>query len=216
MANENNNELLTGAFNILADYLRRTMENSLPCKVVAVSDDRKTVTVQPLIKIVTTDGTATSRANISGVPVFTNGSSNWLISFPISVGDIGWLDACDRDISIFLQSYKDSAPATKRKHSFSDARFVPDIMTNYSISAEDSDAMVIQSADGSVKISLNESRIKMVAPSIEIEGDTTITGNVATTGTLTNNGIYVGSTHTHAQGNDSDGNSQVETETPSQ
>jgi hypothetical protein len=203
VANENNDELLTGAFNILADYLRRTMENSLPCKVVAVSDDRQTVTVQPLIKILATDGSLTSRAEIEGVPVFANGAGGFCISFPVSVGSLGWLDACDRDISIFLQSYDDSAPGTKRKHSFSDARFVPDIMTGYSIAGEDSGSLVIQNAAGSVKIALSDDAIRLTASSVEI-----------VSGSLTHNGINVGDTHTHEQGADSDGNTQQTTEGP--
>ena len=105
-------------------------------------------------------------------------------------------------------------------HTFEDAVFIPDLMTNYTIAGEDVQAVVIQNRAGNVRISLNNQRIKLTAPAIEITGPTTITGqttingNVSTTGTLQNNGVNVGSTHTHPQENDSANNSQQDTGAP--
>lgn len=53
--------------------------------------------------------------------------------------------------------------------------------------------------------------LEITAPAIKITGPVTINGNVATTGTLTNNGKNVGSTHTHAGVTPGSGNSGAPT-----
>ena len=143
---------------------KRSLEVSIPCIVTKVISRTK-VDVRPLIKIVAKDGVSMERAIIEGLPVFTagagGGNGGKFISFPVTVGDIGWLDACDRDISLFLQSYENVEPPSSRMHSFSDARFVPDIMTNITVSDEDATAMVIQTRDGSVKIAVDNDEIRI-------------------------------------------------------
>tara|TARA_R100000951_G_scaffold62227_1_gene52219 strand:- start:2180 stop:2836 length:657 start_codon:yes stop_codon:yes gene_type:complete len=208
--NNNDDDLLTGAFNVMFNHINKKMQNSLPVKVTKVSSDRKFVNVQPQILVVDSDGGTILRSEIKGIPVVTSGAGNFLISFNILVGDLGWIESSDRDISLFKQSYDQSKPNTKRMHNFSDSRFIPDIMTNFTINAEDSDSMVIQNRDGSVKISLNSSRIKMHSPSdIEINGaKITPSGDVVTaSGVSLNN-------HPHNQSNDSGGNTEQPTDAP--
>lgn len=167
--NPNDEDLLTGAFNVLSDHIKKKMQKGLPVRVTKVSNDRKFVNVQPQILIVDSGGNTVERGEVKGIPVATSGAGNFLITFDIQVGDLGWIEASDRDISLFKQSYAMSKPNTRRMHSFSDARFIPDIMTDFTIDGEDTDAMVIQNRDASVKISLNQNRIKLKAPAFEIE-----------------------------------------------
>ena len=138
----------------------RALEVSIPCIVTKVISRTK-VNVRPLIKIVNQDSTSRERAVIEGLPVFTAGAGDKFISFPVKAGDIGWLDACDRDISLFLQSYENVEPPTSRMHSFSDARFIPDIMTNITVAEEDDTAMVIQTRDGVVKVAIDNDEIRI-------------------------------------------------------
>lgn len=208
--NDNDDDLLTGAFNVMFNHINKKMQNSLPVKVTKVSADRKFVNVQPQILVVDSEGETILRGEIKGIPVITSGAGNFLISFNITVGDLGWIESSDRDISLFKQSYSQSKPNTKRMHNFSDARFVPDVMTGFNIAEEDAGALVIQNRDGSVKISLNDSRIKMQSPSnIEINGaKITPTGDVVTaTGVSLDN-------HPHNQSNDSGGNTEQPTDAP--
>lgn len=167
--NNNDDDLLTGAFNVMSNYINKKMQNSLPVKVTKVSADRKFVDVQPQILVIDSKGGTTLRGEIKGIPVITSGAGDFLISFNIAIGDLGWIEASDRDISLFKQSYSQSKPNTRRLHDFSDARFVPDIMTDFTIDAEDADSMTIQNRDSSVKISLNNNRIKLKAPDIFID-----------------------------------------------
>ena len=121
-----------------------------------------------------------------------------MINVPLQPGDRGWIEASDRDISLFLQSGDDAAPNTLRLHSFEDGRFIPDMFAAFDVSDVAEDAMTIQSADGAVRLELSPAGIKMTAPDVTIDTDLlTVNGNVATVGTLTNNGVDVGSTHTH-------------------
>ena len=120
-----------------------------------------------MIRVIDTLNNQHQREVLASVPVLNLGAGGFFVNFNIPAGSLGWIKASDRDISLFLQSYQESIPNTQRMHGFSDALFIPDTMTGYTIDAEDTEAMVIQNLSGSVKISLNEERIKLTAPDIE-------------------------------------------------
>lgn len=155
-----NDNLIVDLVKDILTAVKRSVEVSIPCVVTKVISRTK-VNVRPLIKIVGQDATAYDRDVIEGIPVFTAGGGDRFISFPVAVGDLGWIDACDRDISLFLQSYSAEEPPTSRMHSFSDARFIPDIMTNITAAEEDATAVVIQNRHGSVKIALDDGQIRV-------------------------------------------------------
>ena len=196
-------EDFTGAFRHIFGKMMQSVDGMLPAKVISYNRTTNRATVQPLIMMLTTADTTVQRATIASVPVFQYGAGDFLLSFPLKVGDLGWIKANDRDISLFLQSYSNAAPNTIRKKSFSDAVFYPDVMRGYTIAGEDADNAVLQNLDGSVKISLGADKIKITAPSVEI---------VSTT--LTHNGVNIGDTHVHTQGADSGGDTQQNTGVP--
>ncbi|AUG84963.1 hypothetical protein MAELSTROM_44 [Pseudoalteromonas phage Maelstrom] len=157
---DDNENLLPDLVRDIMNATKRAVEVSLPCIVTKVISRTK-VNVRPLIKVVMQDGTSRQRDIIEGLPIATFGAGDKFISFNVTKGDIGWLDACDRDISLFLQSYANVEPPTSRMHSFSDARFVPDIMTNITVAEEDAAAMVISTRDGTVKIALDNDEVRI-------------------------------------------------------
>lgn len=55
-------------------------------------------------------------------------------------------------------------------HSFEDGRFIPDIFGAYTHDSADDGKMVIQSVDGSVKMTLGSGEIDIVAASVKING----------------------------------------------
>lgn len=173
--NNSSEKQLSDLVRSLLNVVKKEVEVKIPCVITSVTS-RKKVTVRPLIKIVDQQGNTYSREVIEGVPVFTGGAGGVLVSFPVKVGNVGWLEASDRDLSLFLQSFSEAEPTTKRMHSFSDAVFVPDIMTNFTIAEEDADAVVMQNRDGSVKITLDDNLIKVVNGSVNL----TITNNAVT------------------------------------
>lgn len=179
------------------------VEDMLPAKVIAYDRAKNLAQVQPLIAVLTTDGKTVSRAQVAEVPVLALGGGGYVVNFPLKPGDLGWIKANDRDISLYMQGLKEARPNTLRLHSFADAMFVPDIVRGYSIAGEDADAMVIQKLDGSVRIAVHGDKLKITAPSVIVDTPTaTFTGNVQVNGTLTANTDVIaagisGKGHTH-------------------
>lgn len=176
-----------------------TVDDMLPARVVSYNDQTNRADLQPLVMMGTTDGRKIPRAPVRGVPVLRIGGGGFFVRFPLKPGDFGWIKANDRDISLILQSQGGQDwPNTERLHSFSDAVFIPDTVRGWVIAGEDADAMVIQSMDGTTRISLSDGRVKVTAPTVEIDAaSVNITGDVDITGGLVNNGVNVGSTHSH-------------------
>lgn len=191
-------------------------DGMLPAKVIAVSDDRMFVTVQPQVMIVGTNQQATDRAQIAKVPVIWLGGGNFVLSFPVKAGDFGWIHANDRDISLYLQSGKAAKPNTARLHSFEDAVFVPDKAREFTVAGEDADRAVWQSLDGAIKVALGADTIKVVHPTqvefvtplVKMSGDLTVEGTIrGKTDVLSGAGEISGKTHHHSGVTTGSGNS---------
>lgn len=188
----------------LKTYIRENLDDMLPAKVVSYDDATNRATVQPLIMVGTTDGQKISRAGVFGVPVFRFGGGGFFMRFPIKAGDFGWLKANDRDTSLMFQrGGLEDWPNTERLHSFSDAMFFPDSLKGWAISGANANALVLQSLDGTVCLSLHSGKVAIDAPLIEINGNVAITGDLVVTGdtgiggALSNNGMNVGFSHVH-------------------
>ena len=185
--NPADDDSLAGMMRIaLRKFLQKDIDDMLPARVISHDRAANRVQVQPLIAMVDTSGRTMPRAPVEDIQVVDLGGGGFFINFNLNAGDLGWIKASDRDISLFKQSYTQSQPNTRRLHSFSDAVFVPDVMTGYTIAEEDASAMVIQNLAGTVKISLSDQRIKIAAPDIQLESST-----------LTHNGTNIGDNHVH-------------------
>lgn len=190
-----------GLGEIYRKFLQST-DDMLPAVVVSYDRATNRAQVRPFIAIKTTTGATIAREDIPGVPVFQMGGGDFLISFNLIPGDRGWLKANDRDISLFLQSFGESAPNTKRLHKFSDAMFFPDVMTGYTIASEDAQSAVIQNREGTVKIALSASGIKYTAPVHEFVGPVIMGSTLDVAGVVTSDAeVQVGAigltTHKH-------------------
>lgn len=148
---------------LLTAWLRSEVDDMLPAQVLAY--DRKTnlAQVKPMVRMVTTNGQQLSRASVASVPVLVMGGGNCLLSFPLKAGDIGWIKASDRDISLFMQHYAEAIPNTKRMHKFEDGLFIPDLIKNFTIADEDADNVVLQWRDSSTRIALGSDKVKITA-----------------------------------------------------
>lgn len=114
--------------------------------------------------------------------------------FPLRTGDLGWIKANDRDISLFKSTYANSAPNTQRKHSFEDAVFIPDTMLRgFTIAEEDTENAVLQNEDGSVRIAIFPDKVKITAPAVLIDTPvTTMTGDAVIGGISFLNHVHGG------------------------
>lgn len=176
----------------------QAVDGSLPAVVVSYDRTTNRATVRPLIAVLATSGATTKRAQVASVPVLALGGGGFVISFPIKAGDTGWIKANDRDISLYLQSSRDAQPNTHRVHSFADGHFIPDVMAKHVIAGEDANAVVIQSYDGSTKITLDNGKVKIKAAIVTIEGVINHTGVLNNTGGVVIDGLAFGS---HKHGN---------------
>ena len=159
---------LGGAFRgILQKWLQKSVDGMLPATLIAADDKREYATVQPQIMVLGTDKSTTSRGQIAKVPIFTIGGGGFLLSWPIKPGDLGWIIASDRDISLYLQGgSKEAPPNTNRLHSFNDGLWLPDAARQWALDDEDKDNAVFQSYNGKTKVTLGADKIRMVHPTL--------------------------------------------------
>lgn len=180
-----NNQSLAGTIRYAFGKMLQNVNGMLPARVMAYDRTKNRVQVEILILIITTDGSQVSRGQIASLPVMLLGGGEFFLSFNLKEGDLGWIVANDRDISLFLQSYTTARPNTNRVKNFADAVFIPDIMKGYTIDLEDAENCVLQNLDGSVKISLGTDTITIKAPNIVLEGNVTTTGDLNIEGGMT-------------------------------
>lgn len=169
-------EMSGGVREILAKFLQSSIDDMLPAKIIAYDRGTNRATIKPLIAMLTTEGQPVSRNQLASIPVLNIGGGGFILSFNFSPGDLGWIKANDRDIADFLKRYSEAVPATKRIHDFDNGLFIPDVMTGYSIDAEDAENAVFQNLDGTVRISLFPDKIKLTAPLIETDGPVKLGG----------------------------------------
>lgn len=204
---------LAGALAWLFNKQIKRINGQLPAQVLSYDRTTNIANVQPLIVMRTTEGDHVRRAPIARVPVVALGGGGFVINFPLKPGDLGWIEASDRDISLFMQNLTEAPPNTNRNNSFEDARFIPDVMRQYTIDGADSDAMVIQTTDAATRVVITTTgeiritaptKLTVDAPQTEWTGDITLNGNITQTGNqdvtgeVTANGIPL-STHKHTQ-----------------
>ncbi len=179
---------LAGTVRLILTKFLQGMDDMIPAKVIAYDRTTNQARVQPMIAMLTTGNQIVQRAQIAEVPVLQIGGGGFVLSFPIVEGDLGWIKANDRDISLFKQSFENVTPNTDRLHSFEDALFIPDTMfRSVTINSEDAENVVLQSIDGTQRIALWPGKIKITATAIELVSDT-----------LTHNGKNIGDTHEHS------------------
>jgi hypothetical protein len=156
-SNPANNDTMAGMLRLILRKWTQYLDNQLPAQVVAFNRAQNRAQVQPLIVAVTTTNLQIKRAQVVSVPVRMWGGGGTIANFNLQAGDLGWLHANDRDITLFKQSYQQSRPNTKRFHSFEDAVFEPDPMSDFTINSDHASDFVIQSRDGTTCAAFNTS-----------------------------------------------------------
>lgn len=174
----------------ILDMFRRKLMLDLQCVLPAaiVSYDRSThiAIVQPLLKQCDIQGKEFSRPYMK-VTVIRHYAGRYLIDFPLDVGDTGWVVACDRETSLIKQYNPDdngemkgmNIPGTGETHMYHFGYFIPDrwgdkYNTDNEHNAQlskgdiDENRLVIQSADGTQKISIGQCDIKVYSTNTTI------------------------------------------------
>lgn len=159
-----------GMREIFAKFLQSSIDDMLPAKIVAYDRVTNRAIIKPMIAMVTTAGDNVSRNQLASIPVLNIGGGGCILSFNMVPGDLGWIKASDRDAADFLKRYSESVPSTKRIHDFNNGLFIPDVMTGYTIDTEDAGNAVLQTLDGTVRVSLFPNKLKLKAPLIVCNG----------------------------------------------
>lgn len=181
-------ESLQGAFGAIWKKLLQSVDGMLPATVLSYDRAKGVAAVQIAIAVLTTRNTLVPRLPLAAVRVLKLGGGGFFVDCALKKGDTGWILASDRDIGLFTQSFKESAPNSERLHSFSDGLFIPDVMTGYTVDEADT-GLTIQSLNGTVKIVMTDEKIKLAAPTVEIDSpESSFTGNVSISGTLETTG----------------------------
>ena len=170
---------------LLDDHAMRS-DKLIPASVVSFDRTKNIATVQPMVMLVDSQNQTRLRNQVAEVPVISLGGGGFHISFPLKAGDLGWILAADRDISLFMQNLSAAKPNTNRKNQFADSWFIPDVFRKYTINGDDEGAVVIQATDGSTRVAIGDGTVNITAPtSVKIDSPkTTITGDVMIEKTL--------------------------------
>ena len=160
-----NNDTLAGSIRFVFKKMLQDVNGTLPAEIISYNRKTNRAQVKILIAIVGTDGTVQPRPQIASIPVLILGGGNVMLSFALKPGNLGWVIANDRDISLFLQTYTQAPPNTPRLSNFADALFVPDQMRNYVINDSDTDNAVFSTTDGLTRIVVGDELIQLIVTS---------------------------------------------------
>jgi hypothetical protein len=183
------------------------IDGMLPAVVTAVDRRAGRVSVKPLVMAGTAAGGKVARPVVANIPIMTMGAGGIYASFPVKVGDLGFVFSASRDTSLFYQSQGgEDWPNTERLHSFSDGGFLPLKLFDFSIAGGVlADGFSLQTDDGSTFVTLKDGEIQLQATTIKITGDIEHTGSQTTSGDVVASGIsLVNHAHGGVQGGPSD------------
>ncbi len=169
-----------------------------------------TISVKPVFKWVVND-VEIELPEFAEVPIFTlQGGSNYRI-MPIVPGDFALLIFCERCIDDWLVGGADNKkPREYRMHDYSDAIAIIGLnnITN---------AIAIPTGHEEVKGDIVHTGNNTQTGNYTITGNVTVIGDITATGNVTSslgtNNISLNE-HKHTQGNDSDGDTEVDTDGP--
>lgn len=186
------------------DKYMKSVDGMLPAVVVAYNRVTNRATVAPAINIVMTNNQQVTRAQLANIPVLALGGGDFVLTFPLKPGDTGWIEASDRDISTWLQGggKRRSQPNTHRTHSFSDGRFIPDKLADFTLPPEAEGGVCLQNKSGTCAIIITDSKTIIKGPiemldAVEMKQTLKVTGQSTMQGGANIAGIEF-STHKHS------------------
>ncbi|QLX25069.1 hypothetical protein HV271_09700 [Citrobacter freundii] len=154
---------LSGSMDLVLRKFLLDVDDMLPARIVSYDRNANRAQIDILYKVTMTDGSMNPLMAPAEVPVLTIGGGGMCLTFPIKPGDLGWIKASDRDMSLFLQSYEAEPGNTTRLHCFEDGVFIPDVMKDFVVS--DGAAATLQTIDGTTSVAVKPGSIVLTAGS---------------------------------------------------
>lgn len=147
---------LTSAMDLVLRKFLLDVDDMLPARVVAYDPPPvNRAQIEILYKVTMTDGSLNSLSAPAEVPVQFPGGGGFVFTFPLKPGNLGWIKAVDRDMSLFLQSYEAEPGNTTRLHCFEDGLFIPDLMHAFTMA--NAEGISLQTDDGANAVSITSS-----------------------------------------------------------
>ena len=154
---------LSGSMDLVLRKFLLDVDDMLPARIVSYDRNANRAQIDILYKVTMTDGSLNPLMAPAEVPVLTIGGGGMCLTFPIKPGDLGWIKASDRDMSLFLQSYEAEPGNTTRLHCFEDGVFIPDVMKDFVVS--DGAAATLQTLDGTTSVAVKPGSIVLTVGS---------------------------------------------------
>ncbi|MCX8972573.1 hypothetical protein NLN78_03235 [Citrobacter portucalensis] len=154
---------LSGSMDLVLRKFLLDVDDMLPARIVSYDRNANRAQIDILYKVTMTDGSLNPLMAPAEVPVLTIGGGGMCLTFPIKPGDLGWIKASDRDMSLFLQSYEAEPGNTTRLHCFEDGVFIPDVMKDFVVS--DGAAATLQTIDGTTSVAVKPGSIVLTTGS---------------------------------------------------
>jgi len=194
---------LTGAMDLVLRKFLLDVDDMLPARIVSYDREKNRAQIEILYLVTMTDGSMNPLTAPAEVPALVMGGGGMCLTFPLKSGDLGWIKASDRDMSLFLQSYEAEPGNTTRLHCFEDGVFIPDVMKDFVVS--DGAAATLQTLDGTTSVAVKPGSIVLTV------GSTTF--SISESGIVSNKKIQapqftdgnlnlVGHDHTNPEGGD--------------
>jgi hypothetical protein len=197
-----------------------TIWTALPAILQTFDRNKMTAEVQPAVqaRVTNPDGSIVwvKLPKLVDCPVMFPSAGGFTLTFPVDPGDECLVVLASRCIDGWWQSGGVQIPPDLRMHDLSDGfvllggRSQPRVLSPTSstnaveLRADNRTSYVAVDRTGKVTVAAqNEVAVTagtsatITAPTIVLNGNVTINGNTGIAGTLTNNGVPVGSTHVH-------------------
>ena len=207
----------------IAAYARQNIYTAIPAKILSVNKlgSKQTVDAVPLIDRVLSNDTSIQPAKVYNVPIMFPSGGGGLLSFPLVVGDTILLVYSMRSLEEWLDGDGSATiPQDNRHHHTTDAIGIPGLYTSTShLTPNTSDVdlkfkemhVTLEASSGDITLSNSSGSLKLKSDSEVLHSSgakiTTAGDFISATGVSLN-------LHVHAQGVDSDSNTQVPTNPP--
>lgn len=205
MQQDNPQSILTG---LLKSFMHEGMKDvgtSIPGHILTFDPFHQTAQLQIGIVRTDSDDKTYTPPPLIECPVVFSGGGGFAVEHELNPGDPGWIIFSQRCIDGWMQTGGVAQNPVLRFHDVADAMFIPGVRPNpKAMSGFVNDGIRLRNADASSYVWLRSTGVFIkTAGAFDIQS-----------GTMTHNGVNVGSTHTHAQDNDSGGNTERNTKVP--
>lgn len=164
-----NSDSVRNAIRRIVEEVLDERQHVMMGKVTVYDREKHLAYVKPMVKMVGNMGHELELAPIR-CTVHRFSAHGYVIDMPLSEGDTGWIIAADTDTSNAKQSTDPEPPTDLRKNRYSFGFFIPDQFGEKPLHDEDlAGRLVIQTTDGSQRISMGAGDIQIKCGSITIE-----------------------------------------------